>query len=97
MDEAERKNVHSELKKQYAKELVKKLLAYDEKLVLEFHTTIREKYNEKKLQNQYDLKMHFMTYLKDQYTELDSSIKSGKFLNLQDLEKSLKILIKPQG
>ena len=94
IDEKELKNIHFDGKKLGSKFLAKNLIGSDSSIFEEFKAGIHEKYENLKLQNQYELKMHFMTYLKDQYNKLDFAIKSGEFANISSFEKSLKIVEK---
>lgn len=92
--ETELQIVHKDAKKVGEKYLLKNMVAADASVNAEFKKIVREKNGENKVQNKYQLKLHYMNYLKNKYTQLDSAIKSGEFLNIGPLEKALKIVEK---
>lgn len=94
IEEQELALAHKESKNLGMKYLQKNTVGGDSDLFTEFKERIREKYEEQKLQNKYQLKLHYMTHLKEQYTELDSAIKSGEFTSMQAFEKTIKIVEK---
>jgi Guanylate-binding protein, N-terminal domain/Guanylate-binding protein, C-terminal domain len=94
LEEQELKSIHQDGKKQGIKYLSKHLIGPDKSFIETFKKIVNEKYTEIKIQNKYELKIYFMTYLKDKYTLLDSAIKSGEFNNTSSFEKKLKVLEK---
>lgn len=94
MEESELKSLKKDSKNEAKIFLTKNLIVQDNEVFKLFKERMNEKWEEAKIQNQYLLKMHYMNFLKDQYTELDSQVKSGKFSNLVGFEKSLKVVEK---
>lgn len=94
MEESELEILEKDSKETGKKYLRKNLIVHDSELFVSFKDIVAEKWQEAKMQNQYSLKMHYMTFLKDQYTELDSQVKSGRFSTMAAFEKSLKVVEK---
>ena len=94
MEESELSSAHKEAKAEALKYLKKNILSQDNDLVKNYKQMVQEKFEEAKMQNQYELKLHYMTFLKDQFTFLDSEIKNGKFSSMNAFEKNLKLLEK---
>ena len=88
--EVEFRGMHRDAREAGVRYLEKNIVGQGDGIVEEFKKMIRQKLEESKEQNKYQLKMHYMTYLKEKYNQLDSAIKAGEFSNMQILEKMLK-------
>jgi hypothetical protein len=93
-EDEEIESVHKEAKKAGIVEIEKTVIGDKKEVLTEFLSAVKEKYAEKKMQCQYEMKMYFMTFLKGKYTELDAEIRNGMYKSLQGFDKRLKLVEK---